>query len=111
MNVVCTEEMNTEKFVFKTAAGAHFFISTTGKAALNFNGSFFPERYRRQSMGEPTFRCLVCGSAYAKVATAPSFWIKGDAMKVFHSAKWISLIWCMTLRNNWSSDGLNSRNN
>lgn len=99
MDVVCTEETNTEKFVSKTPAGAHFFISMTGKAALNSNGSFFPERYWRQSRGKPTFRCLVRGSAYAKVATAPSFWIKGDAMKVFHSATWISLIWCMTLRN------------
>lgn len=100
MNVVCTEEMNAEKFVSKTPAGSHFFISTIGKAALNSKGGFFSRRYRRQYRGKPTFRCLVRGSAYEQVAIAPSFWIKGDALKVFHSAKWISLIWCMTLRNN-----------
>lgn len=73
MNVMCTEEMNAEKFVSKTPTGAHFFISMTGKTALNSKGSFFSERYRRQSTGKPTFRCLMCGSAYGKVAVAPSF--------------------------------------
>lgn len=73
MNTVCTEEMNAEKLVSKTPAGAHFYISMTDKAALNSNDSFFSERYRRQSTGKLTFRCLVCGSAYEKVAIASSF--------------------------------------
>lgn len=70
----------------------------------------FPREVPETIYGKTNLQMPGAWKCLCKGSHCTFLWIKGDAMKVFHSAKWISLIWCMTLRNNWSSDGLNSKN-